>query len=186
MRSSFSMSLLYHVNMYLEFLILACTIYILASCADIGSVGLAISIHAPTRGATQLTLNADFWIKFQSTLPQGERPLSSAKKLIILVFQSTLPQGERHVTAAIDIFRRLFQSTLPQGERQVDLFGVCQLENFNPRSHKGSDKHGVVHYMGVYEFQSTLPQGERQHCAPRAEKRTYFNPRSHKGSDCTK
>ena len=31
MRSSFSMSLLYHAYVYLEFLILACTIYILAS-----------------------------------------------------------------------------------------------------------------------------------------------------------
>ena len=30
MRSSFSLSLLYHVYVYLEFLILACTIYILA------------------------------------------------------------------------------------------------------------------------------------------------------------
>ena len=30
MRSSFSLSLLYHAYMYLEFLILACTIYILA------------------------------------------------------------------------------------------------------------------------------------------------------------
>ena len=35
MRSSFSMSLLYHVNMYLEFLILACTIYILASIKQV-------------------------------------------------------------------------------------------------------------------------------------------------------
>ena len=31
MRSSFSMPLLYHAYVYLEFLILACTIYILAS-----------------------------------------------------------------------------------------------------------------------------------------------------------
>ena len=31
MRSSFSLSLLYHAYVYLEFLILACTIYILAS-----------------------------------------------------------------------------------------------------------------------------------------------------------
>ena len=30
MRSSFSLSLLYHAYVYLEFLILACTIYILA------------------------------------------------------------------------------------------------------------------------------------------------------------
>ena len=33
MRSSFSMSLLYHAYVYLEFLILACTIYILAPLA---------------------------------------------------------------------------------------------------------------------------------------------------------
>ncbi len=32
MRSSFSISVLYHAYVYLEFLILACTIYILAPC----------------------------------------------------------------------------------------------------------------------------------------------------------
>ena len=34
-RSSFSMSLLYHAYVYLEFLILACTIYILAPAMDL-------------------------------------------------------------------------------------------------------------------------------------------------------
>ncbi len=40
MRSSFSMSLLYHAYVYLEFLILVCTIYILApldATPDLGS-----------------------------------------------------------------------------------------------------------------------------------------------------
>ena len=35
MRSSFSMYLLYHAYMYLEFLILACTIYILAPAIEL-------------------------------------------------------------------------------------------------------------------------------------------------------
>ena len=40
MRSSFSMFLLYHVYVYLEFLILACTIYILApNLSDYGFIG---------------------------------------------------------------------------------------------------------------------------------------------------
>ena len=38
MRSSFSMSLLYHAYVYLEFLILACTIYILAPHPLVGSI----------------------------------------------------------------------------------------------------------------------------------------------------
>ena len=40
MRSSFSMPLLYHAYVYLEFLILACTIYILApNLSDYGFIG---------------------------------------------------------------------------------------------------------------------------------------------------
>ena len=54
-----------------------------------------ISIHAPTRGATQeqgveLTI-----LEFQSTLPRGERRLYSTYNQSTIIFQSTLPRGER-------------------------------------------------------------------------------------------
>ena len=48
MRSSFSISLLYHAYVYLEFLILACTIYILApDCGkDEGEKGVTEQLKA--------------------------------------------------------------------------------------------------------------------------------------------
>ena len=56
---------------------------------------LTISIHAPTRGATQIDRCID----------------------VNLIFQSTLPRGERLVTAS----------------------NVAMIDDFNPRSHEGSD-----------------------------------------------
>ena len=59
-------------------------------------VRYSISIHAPARGATLSKLLCMLPITlFQSTLPQGERPLRSGLINIIQKFQSTLPQGER-------------------------------------------------------------------------------------------
>ena len=55
-----------------------------------------ISIHAPTRGATDQTPGAGrHAVEFQSTLPQGERLVSLATEYTYNLFQSTLPQGER-------------------------------------------------------------------------------------------
>ena len=100
-----------------------------------------ISIHAPTRGATQDIMTA--WSEqqsFQSTLPQGERRLcpimwrgrtdfnprshkgSDLKKLlkagqkIISIHAPTRGATNRFELRLDD---EIFQSTLPQGERQT-------------------------------------------------------------------
>ena len=144
-----------------------------------------ISIHAPARGATQLQeLRQDLIdyfnprsrkgsdgsrkrdiekaIKFQSTLPQGERPTATLLMLTwsdfnprsrkgsdsayrttssqLHLFQSTLPQGERHILYLEHKIRLRFQSTLPQGERLIT----------------------VPIPSNTFKFQSTLPQGERR------------------------
>ena len=58
--------------------------------------GLAISIHAPTRGATSLAvISVSSYAGFQSTLPQGERRCHKRLYCTHDLFQSTLPQGER-------------------------------------------------------------------------------------------
>ena len=78
---------------------------------------MEVSIHAPTRGATESQCPAVILGEFQSTLPRGERrrlveilpsltgfnPRSHAgsdsylpdKDTLYLQFQSTLPRGER-------------------------------------------------------------------------------------------
>ena len=78
---------------------------------------VAISIHAPARGAT---LEYDYETKtltFQSTLPRGERPPLWLRLCPHHLFQSTLPRGERQ--SLRELLRELgeFQSTLPRGER---------------------------------------------------------------------
>ena len=55
-----------------------------------------------------------------------------------------------------------FQSTLPRGERHGIYNRVKADDDFNPRSHEGSDVHRIVYRRSI--------------C-------TDFNPRSHEGSD---
>ena len=99
----------------------------------------AVSIHAPTRGATVTTYLGKKISVFQSTLPHGERLLSIATSLGLYRFQSTLPHGERLQYKILLIKLTKFQSTLPHGERLPCLRLSCSL----------------------FVFQSTLPHGER-------------------------
>ena len=123
-------------------------------------------------------------LKFQSTLPRGERrhevqqqtqvrdfnPRShegsdcgkGLQRSTTLLFQSTLPRGERLPIPQRQSERILFQSTLPRGERHGIYNRVKADDDFNPRSHEGSDVHRIVYRRSI--------------C-------TDFNPRSHEGSD---
>ena len=145
----------------------------------------AISIHAPTRGATTgiggtVTLKG----KFQSTLPQGER-----RRWVLSYrrnnrnFNPRSHKGSDH-SDTITIFNFYISihaptrgaTAVPWRYRPLDAY-------FNPRSHKGSDStepnpvlvlsdisiHAPTRGATLPEcfldcvslFQSTLPQGER-------------------------
>ena len=54
-----------------------------------------ISIHAPARGATISVSDRPAFLRFQSTLPRGERPITLLSAVYSMLFQSTLPRGER-------------------------------------------------------------------------------------------
>ena len=112
----------------------------------------AISIHAPTRGATKPDCKLVATVLFQSTLPRGERLLSS-------------PQMHR-------ITR--FQSTLPRGERRHEVQQQTQVRDFNPRSHEGSDCGKGLQRSTTLLFQSTLPRGERLPIPQRQSERILF------------
>ena len=99
-------------------------------------------------------------------------------------FQSTLPRGERHIENCILLVVIIFQSTLPRGERLYYTLAKIKYNNFNPRSHEGSDLDNLIE-AGIYKisihapargatrpiisgrssstFQSTLPRGERRY-----------------------
>mgnify|MGYP007127806895 CR=1 FL=1 len=100
---------------------------------------MCISIHAPTRGAT---IRGCFMSKIE--IISIHAPTRGAT--------TSAPFSDREVQ---------FQSTLPQGERHR-LGEVVRIDNnFNPRSHKGSD-------ISLRTFAVFVND---------------FNPRSHKGSD---
>ena len=147
--------------------------------------GLVISIHAPMKGATRrycvflIVLhnfnprshegsdygNRTVWmehIKFQSTLPWRERPSASTSIAIILEFQSTLPWRERPVHDRIASIHDDISIHAPmKGATENAYFNMVNQQNFNPRSHEGSDDDKPNDVVFVDVFQSTLPWRER-------------------------
>ena len=78
-----------------------------------------VSIHAPTRGATLFHL-VPFCSKwFQSTRPRGARRLGSVDDFPSLLFQSTRPRGARPSNRIDYPKQEEFQSTRPRGARPV-------------------------------------------------------------------
>ena len=79
---------------------------------------ISISIHAPTRGATRL-IHAKFIITNISIhAPTRGATVHLSRCLWIIIFQSTLPREERHQN-------RMIRRHIPK--------------DFNPRSHERSD-----------------------------------------------
>ena len=78
-----------------------------------------ISIHAPTRGATDLGgLNKRVHIIFQSTHPRGVRRCNFFKCICSDKFQSTHPRGVRLIVLSVPKCFATFQSTHPRGVRR--------------------------------------------------------------------
>ena len=148
------------------------------------SKNCCISIHAPTRGATNGENRYKRIKQFQSTLPRGERQshhflLSSSfsyfnprshegsdSDLVMNIynrnhFNPRSHEGSDASASSPLLWYNIFQSTLPRGERRISYALHMAIINFNPRSHEGSD-------------QTTTAQSSRIH---------HFNPRSHEGSD---
>ena len=121
-----------------------------------------ISIHAPTRGAT---------------------PLSMCFLLFAIISIHAPTRGATQI-GFIDTGYFRFQSTLPRGERPASKSTVNAITDFNPRSHEGSDRFPIKLFLYLKTFQSTLPRGERRGLLTSLLPcLLYFNPRSHEGSD---
>ena len=122
---------------------------------------IAISIHAPTRGATDKSILWSRSIRFQSTLPREERQVSSVTTCLPTNFN---PRSHERS----DFFPNIdipdvagFQSTLPREERRCSFQTISIICNFNPRSHERSDISGLNTRDIISIFQSTLPREER-------------------------
>ena len=120
-----------------------------------------VSIHAPTRGATQSEQRKTASALFQSTHPQGVRPLCLPPFLTLAVSIHAPTRGATKSKLSCQVCL-LFQSTHPQGVRPV-CFLCPHLTSisFNPRTHKGCDEHSSANCQ--------------DYCS--------FNPRTHKGCD---
>ena len=123
---------------------------------------MAVSIHAPTKGATQRSVVSVLREKFQSTLPRRERPCASdgvCKIVVVSIHAPTKGATDQviHSVAAVlvSIHAPTKGATMPAKRYRPDKDG------FNPRSHEGSDAGNIRAGTG----------------------RGGFNPRSHEGSD---
>ena len=148
-----------------------------------GKDSLAISIHAPTWGATAICRGTRSGNLFQSTHPRGVRQCVLEPCRGHSQFQSTHPRGVR---------RTLRRTT------------VTPTRYFNPRTHVGCDERrvDVPHGYAIsihaptwgatptdvvssanLAFQSTHPRGVRQSCRGHFQDFRNFNPRTHVGCD---
>ena len=92
-----------------------------------GEVAGLVSIHAPTWGATLVVHSFSAPNMFQSTLPHGERRGSGNQSFRGSLFQSTLPHGERPNIFLTFLQVTGFQSTLPHGERRLGSIAPIRL-----------------------------------------------------------
>ena len=78
-------------------------------------------------------------IKFQFTLPRGERLVDVKIYANYKTFQFTLPRGERPAPLLSFSSASAFQFTLPRGERLIRRPPHSTWKGFNSRSRGGSD-----------------------------------------------
>jgi len=174
--------------------------------SSLTAVTIGISIHAPTRGATGCPgMLPVCWCISIHAPTRGATGLCGWNPRIDTISIHAPTRGAT-LYNLIHVPTMAFQSTLPQGERLSPSLNLANFQDFNPRSHKGSDIVQSVLKTTKAEFQSTLPQGERRQPWPeRLQRETisihaptrgatqlppgshpgikHFNPRSHKGSD---
>ena len=102
---------------------------------------LIISIHAPTRGATDMTGRFnETHVQFQSTLPREERLYSNG---IVALFKDFNPRShersDKHVTRSDASIFFISIHAPTRGATQHRLLNRRYLIYFNPRSHERSD-----------------------------------------------
>ena len=124
----------------------------------------AVSIHAPTRGATRLGMSLRFIKKFQSTHPRGVR----------LRTDKTFSR------------KKCFNPRTHEGCDYVYAHTYLIYKSFNPRTHEGCDATEQKEERTEQKFQSTHPRGVRLfNQAIVKVTQESFNPRTHEGCDKT-
>ena len=142
-----------------------------------------ISIHAPTRGATKLAQLDRCVDVFQSTLPRGERHSHDGTKGERENISIHAPTRGATSCKKIKALLVAFQSTLPRGERPLFHSLFHTINNFNPRSHEGSDAISCKNKRKCKISIHAPTRGATDFYIVRSCFKINFNPRSHEGSD---
>ena len=100
--------------------------------------GLAVSIHAPTRGATYGSTVKDHLEEFQFTRPRGARLTPRDPFPLCLGFNSRAHEG-RDLSRLPLLSARQFQFTRPRGARPGWISSLPSARSFNSRAHEGRD-----------------------------------------------
>ena len=122
----------------------------------------AISIHAPTRGATKPDCKLVATVLFQSTLPRGERLWQGFTAEYNPIISIHAPTRGATTDSSKAVGADIISIHAPTRGATIafSVFSV-PLRNFNPRSHEGSDNADLNMRSSKQKFQSTLPRGER-------------------------
>ena len=128
------------------------------------NTGFPISIHAPAWGATTGCYKGNIsGLRFQSTLPRGERlAYNSLSPGYISISIHAPAWGATYAGAGSQAFPSVFQSTLPRGERHARRGTMTPAEyKFQSTLPRGERLHNRHYSIKYSQFQSTLPRGER-------------------------
>ena len=146
------------------------------------SVMVAISIRAPTRGATVTAACMIAATSFQSALPRGERRANTGADPILPDFNPRSHEGSdqlfQEATEGLKISIRAPTrgATKPKSTGLFTyIISIRAPTRGATRRRSGSKTTG--------KFQSALPRGERPWQPRPCPCNYYFNPRSHEGSD---
>ena len=145
-------------------------------------------------------------VRFQSTLPHGERRSCPARLLPLRCFNPRSHTGSDTGSLLTNLMPLRFQSTLPHGERLDGFRGEVNtiyvsihaptrgatascISSSDAKRFQSTLPHGerpliLLTFILMLLFQSTLPHGERRWgLLSHSARRKRFNPRSHTGSD---
>ena len=120
---------------------------------------------------------------FQSTLPQGERPLTLVRRSTGVYFNPRSHKGSDGGDRASEVCECISIHAPTRGATMRLISRSQRFMHFNPRSHKGSD---IGKRLAVEPNDDFNPRSHKGSDLPRPALRWYipnFNPRSHKGSD---
>ena len=126
----------------------------------------AVSIHAPTWGATSITLDklTSFDV-FQSTRPRGARLGANSKEAAAVMFQSTRPRGARPQEGRYE--RRVDHVSIHAptwGATRVQGSTMQTTKCFNPRAHVGRDLHRLENDFLCHQVSIHAPTWGATYC----------------------